>query len=255
MSNGIIQVDPRVGSRELLRFFTTGRAKEAEFLPDADFQFMGNGPDGVCMIGIERKTVPEFLSDYNRFAANQLVPLLNGYKFTYLIIEGAFKTTADRHVLTWDNAKGWQERLHNNKLPRFSVFMGRVHTLSRKLNLCVYFTVNTHHTACTVEAIYDWFQRPWEEHESYNVEYTPAPPYVMPRMPTVMEKMLVQIPGVGWVLAIALAGMFHTMEELAAFPEDKLANVLFANKERPSARGRKVGPKAARVIKQYVGGK
>ena len=242
--NGIIQIDPRVGSRELLPYFTKGRAMLSNTEIPADFHFLGNGPDGICNIGIERKRASEFISDYARFAANQLVPLLT-YKFVYLVIEGAFIPTTEGNVQVYENGS-WQINGHDGKSSAFKIMWGRMHTLMRSLNIHVVPTANQYHTACCVEGIYNWFQKPWEEHHSFNVEYTSPTPTVMPRVPTVHEKMLVQIPSIGWEKAIAIANQYPTMKSLIIADESDIAQVVVGTM--------RVGPKSARNVKRFIEG-
>lgn len=243
MSNGVIQIDPRTGSKELLPLFTRGRAVISTCDLPADFAFMGNGPNGPCMVGFERKTLVEFLSDYERFAANQLVPLVNSYQFAHLIIEGPMQTTADHRIQRWERGR-WQDTTPDSKRPVFKTMWGRAYTLIRRMNVTIIPTTSALHTAQVIESCYNWFQRAWDEHESYNVEYTAPPPFAMPRMPTILEKMLVQIPGVGWTKAIALAERYKTLSALLAVPEANLAE------ERIN--GRVLGRKSANTIKQFI---
>lgn len=241
---GIISIDPRVGSKELLPYFTKGRAVIAEAELPADFQFLGNGPEGVCTIGIERKRTSEFIGDYERFAANQLVPLMNNYKFRYLIVEGPYQPTQDAHVQLYERGR-WSDNDHSGRTPTFKTMFGRWMTLMNKAYIMVMPTVSELHTALVVEGVYNWFQKEWAEHKSTQVDYTPPPTVAMPRMPTVQEKLLVQIPSIGWSKAIAIAAAFPNMRALCMASIDDIAAV-------PVGANR-VGPKSAQMIKRYVG--
>lgn len=241
---GMIQVDPRVGSRELLKYFTKNKAVISGEL-SADFEFLGNGPDGVCNVGIERKQMMEFIADFPRFANNQLYNMLQVYDFCYLALEGPYQPTPDKHIEVWETDH-WNNRLHNDKVPEFKTFMGRVYTLINRCNFHVIHTVNEMHTAYAIEALYNWYQKPWDTHTSYNIEYTPPPPPAMPRVPTIMEKMLVQIPSVGWTKAIAIAAEYKSVQALCIAQDYEIADIVVGKQH--------VGEKSARMIKRYING-
>lgn len=245
MANGVIQIDPRVGSKELLPLFTKGRAIVADSDLPADFQFLGNGPDGMCTVGIERKQTTEFIGDYDRFASNQLVPLMNNYKFRFLIVEGPYQPTQDAHVQLYERGM-WQDRTHAGQVPTFKTMFGRWATLMIQTYTFVLPTVSKLHTALCVEGLYNWFQKEWHDHKSFNVEYTPPSNIVLPRMPTVHEKMVVQIPSIGWAKAIAIAEKFPNMRALCMATEEQIAAV-------PCGVNR-VGPKSAKMVKRYIEG-
>ena len=225
--------------------FSKGRAHLSASDIPADFQFMGNGPDGLCMVGIERKRTAEFISDYDRFAANQLVPLMNNYKFRYLIVEGPYQPTADAHVQLFDRGR-WSDNTHNGNVPTFKTMFGRWVTLMNQTYVFMLPTVSEWHTVLCVEGLYNWFQKEWTDHKSFNVDYTPPPAIALPRVPTIMEKMLVQMPKIGWAKAIAIAEQYPTMRAVCMAPVDDIANVVCGTM--------RVGPKAANMIKRYVDG-
>src|SRR5258708_669111 len=55
-----------------------------------DFSFFGKGPDGPIAIGIELKTVNDFVSSMlsGRLAGHQIPGLLENYQRAYVVIEG-----------------------------------------------------------------------------------------------------------------------------------------------------------------------
>jgi len=244
MSNGVIQIDPRTGSKELLQWFTPGKAVISPVQIAADFHFVGNGPDGTCLVGIERKTAHEVISDFERFAAQQLRPLLTIYKFCYLVIEGPIVPGTNGRAAFWDGRE-WRDEGHSGRGMHFDAVFNRVHTLQRRLNVHVLTTMQPAHTARVVECVYNWFQRGWNTHKSYEVEYTPPPSAPLPRYPSVMEKMLVQIPSVGWKTAVVIAAKFKTMSALCAATRADIAEIKIGR--------RRVGDKCANDIKQMVG--
>lgn len=63
-------------------------------LAAGDFCFAGEGPKGNCLIGIERKRIKDMLSSLRtgRLAGEQIPKLLNHYDYTFLVLEGGFRT-------------------------------------------------------------------------------------------------------------------------------------------------------------------
>jgi ERCC4-type nuclease len=62
-------------------------------LPSGDFCFAGEGPKGPCLVGIERKRIKDMLSSIRTGRmAEQLVAMLNHYDYSFLILEGTFRT-------------------------------------------------------------------------------------------------------------------------------------------------------------------
>lgn len=58
-----------------------------------DFCFSGTGPDGDCLIGVERKRIKDMLSSIRTGRlAEQLVELVRHYEYSFLVLEGTFRT-------------------------------------------------------------------------------------------------------------------------------------------------------------------
>src|SRR5271169_4444109 len=90
----MILLDDRVGSHELLPYFSPyGVQVESTRLDYGDACWVGKGPDGDCMVGVERKTIGDFISSMRgkRLAGHQLPGLMSSYEFTYLIVEGIYR--------------------------------------------------------------------------------------------------------------------------------------------------------------------
>lgn len=62
-------------------------------LPVGDFCFTGEGPKGPALIGVERKRIKDMLSSVRTGRmAEQLVGMLNHYDYSFLVLEGTFRT-------------------------------------------------------------------------------------------------------------------------------------------------------------------
>jgi ERCC4-type nuclease len=99
-----VWVDSRTGSKELLPALRKqGLHAELTILDAGDFAFEGKGPEGDCMVGIERKTLGDLVSSLRsgrlqgRSAdeRSQLDRLRKTYDVIWLLVEGHY--TSDRH--------------------------------------------------------------------------------------------------------------------------------------------------------------
>ena len=62
-------------------------------LSAGDFCFAGEGPKGPSLIGVERKRIKDMLSSLRTGRlAEQLVRMLNHYDYSFLVLEGTFRT-------------------------------------------------------------------------------------------------------------------------------------------------------------------
>ncbi len=65
----------------------------SKHLSTGDFCFAGTGPDGDCLIGVERKRIKDMLSSLRTGRlAEQLVEMVKYYEYSFLILEGTFRT-------------------------------------------------------------------------------------------------------------------------------------------------------------------
>lgn len=63
-------------------------------LPAGDFCFAGEGPNGDCLIGVERKRIKDMLSGLRtgRLSGEQIPKLLSHYDYSFILLEGTFRT-------------------------------------------------------------------------------------------------------------------------------------------------------------------
>ena len=86
-----VQVDDRVGSRELLpELKRLHIPAEKVRLPFADAAFEGNGPAGPVKVGIERKTIYDLMQSMTtgRLSAHQLPGLVQNFDHRWIVVEG-----------------------------------------------------------------------------------------------------------------------------------------------------------------------
>lgn len=210
----MIYIDSRVGSKELLKYFN-GKGELAR-LDYGDFSFIGNGPEqDVLMIGIERKTVSDFLQSYTsgRLIGHQLPGLASTYNYIYLVIEGAVKPDRDGVMLQATKGGEWSAvSPGGNKVWMYKDYVKALQTLSMVKNVQVVGTYSATHTAAWTIAIYDWWQTTWEDHTSYIRLYTG--PDLHFTMPSAKFKIATCIDGIGPKRAKEVCKVFKTPAEM-----------------------------------------
>jgi ERCC4-type nuclease len=76
-------------------------------------------------------------------------------------------------------------------------------------------------TAAIIDSLYRWWGKDWARHKSLDVVYTPSPPTLGLVEPSLVRKVAVQLPGVGWDKAAAVDARFGSVAEMvAATPRD-----------------------------------
>ena len=193
----MIYVDNRIGSKELHPLFPKGTA-ELTYLEYADFMFTGHHEAGDVVIGVERKTIGDFVNSMcsGRLSGRQLIGMLNSYHYIYLVIEGAFRANPETGVLEIPIWGGWTE---------FSA--GRRHFMARDIwafmnTIQVICGVHCYHTSTKsdtvhyIRALRHWWVKEYGEHSGHlqpntgqSVQLTKA---------SLVRRVAYQIDGVGW---------------------------------------------------------
>lgn len=225
----MLLVDDRAGSRDLF-----GPLNMCKGVPDVqltrleagDIMFMGHGPTGDWLIGIEHKTVSDIVSCVkdSRFAGFQLPKLLESYDASYLMIEGRYsqkeldgeifvarrKGASKHHGITYEAFNGWICSMESSGL--------RIRQTHDKAD-----------SAAAIVAIYKWWSKDWTAHKSLKAIHV-KPPETQPtgisfvrREPTNVERMLTNIvTGLGWDKAAEVAKCFKTPIEVLGATEEQL---------------------------------
>lgn len=244
----MILVDERVGSRELLYSIRAigGEAELAGQL-DADFQFVGNGPQGPLLIGIERKTITDLIGSMRsgRLSGRQIGTMQQTYDICYLIIEGYWRRGRNGGMVEvrygdWKTVRG---QVRYSEVVRFLASLreiGGVH---------VWRTADEEETSAYLVEEHAWWQKQWSEHKVARTIYT-APverkqkshkPSLFRSEASLLEKWIVQLPGVQ-DRAIDLAKHFSSPRDLADADVDRWLQI----------KGLRVGRKTAEKIVEAI---
>jgi ERCC4-type nuclease len=246
----MVIVDPRRGSKELAKFFGNSVELCEEYLDFGDFFFAGNGPVGDVAVGVERKALGDFLTcmDDERFTGYQLPNLLKSYNYTFVIIEGIYRPTADGYIdvclptrdrfgnESSDYAK-WRRLYRGKRAPLYSQLEGHLNTLRLKAGtpnagFVVIQTTDSFHTAQSITALYNWFAKPWEEHRSHIGFYDPAT--IFRAESSFERRCFMQFEGIGYeksgLIEVKFPGQrepeaVSPMEQIMAASEKELATI------------------------------
>lgn len=171
-----ILLDPRVGSGELLRHFKAFDVPvELTPLEFGDVAFSGSGPNGVALIGIERKILPDLVSSMRskRLSGHQLPGLMSSYDYVCLVVEGVWRCGSGGEV-EWLWGRDWRPVKVGNK---FILYRELDHYLSSLEHICgvtVQQTQDEMRTVAWIVSRYHWWNdKDWSQHHSHEQIYSP----------------------------------------------------------------------------------
>ena len=173
----MIQLDPRIGSKELYRYFKPFgiTVDTSTQLLAGDLAWDGKGPDGeVVRVGVERKRIDDLLqslhtkgsSGVGRLVGSQLPDMAMIYDYGYVVVEGIWKAGSNGQLMVLGGDKRWYDS---------GVTTRQVHNFLSGLTLRAGFIVwQTSSPEQTVEwgvDQYRMWEKPWEEHRSHTGVY------------------------------------------------------------------------------------
>jgi len=220
----MIYVDARTGSKELLPLFPKGTA-ELTYLDYADFMFTGHYNDGDIVVGVERKTIGDFVNCMcsGRFSGRQLIGMLNSYHYLYLVIEGAFRASPENGVLEVYRYGGWQEYTAGKRRFMARDIWAFMNTIQVVCGLHCYHTPTKSDTAQYIRALYHWWTKEYEEHKGHLQPNTGT--VVELSKQTVVRRVASQLDGIGWEKAKAIDQHFGSVADLVGATEKELKGI------------------------------
>jgi ERCC4-type nuclease len=236
----MILVDDRTGSAEIADLLP--RSAILCRLEYGDFAWSGNGKEGPVNVGVERKTVMDFLQSMTtgRLSGHQMVGLTQQYDWVYLLIEGVWRPDKDSGILQRMNHKGrWVDAAQGSRR-----FMARdvynfVNTVWVMCGVATIITSNKWETAKWLMACSSWWEKDWGKHKSH-LQFQKPVEHAQLVKPNSVTRMANQLSGVGWDKARSLGARFKTMKELMEASEVELRSV------------DGIGPKIAKSIREEL---
>jgi len=178
-------------------------------------------------VGVELKSLRDLLSSIRsgRLAGRQLPGMVVQYSFCYLVIEGVWRADASTGLLVELFRGGWREV----KLGSQRFFWRDVESMLTSLDTLtpvrIRRTRSRTETVQTLESLYRWWQKPWEEHGTLKVLYSPAAQTLFPLSHPLVRRVAAQLPGVGWERSAAVAESFCSVAEMSAADEKRWRKV------------------------------
>lgn len=193
----MIAVAHEKSSLELLpQIVKLGVKAYKDYLPFGDFCFEGSGPEGVCLVGIERKKLGDMLNciEDGRYSGHQQPGMMKMYRFRVLIIEGIWKPDESGILMQairdgWAPVKPTGYKVMYHKLFRYLLsaqFIG---------GAAVVRSGSPYETAFQIVECYHYFQKAWDKHTSMQQFHHPALPQFTE--PSPLRRMAATITGIG----------------------------------------------------------
>lgn len=217
----MVTLDDRVGAKELERYFPSGTVV-VERLEFGDAAFMGNGPDGPCLVGVERKKVHDLVNSIanGRLSGHQLIGLCNSYNEVYLVVEGVCRPNPEDGLLEVWSRRCWHPLEMGSRRFMARDVWAYLETMRMVMGVGVWHTANQEETAQWIRALhYWWTHKDFAEHKGH------LQPHVRNEMEltkhTLVRRVAQQLAGVGWERAKAVDKRFGSVVEMVmAEPED-----------------------------------
>jgi ERCC4-type nuclease len=219
-----VMVDDRTGSGEVAPILRGLNVPvKVERMDSADFAFEGSGPHGSMLVGIERKKVKELIQsiETGRFEGDQLPKMLKTYEQSWLIVEGVWRPNPQSGVLEEWVGGGWRDMMSGRKGFAFCQLDNFLTSLQARVHLMLKYTSTVTDTAHTVKGMWQWYRKPWGQHKSGLVIYTPPPPAALFLKPNLVRRWANSLDGIGWEKSAAVAAKFQTGLDLAVAQEQE----------------------------------
>lgn len=220
-----ILIDDRAGSAELEPFIPG--TKEITRLNSGDFAIFGNGPTGLAMVGVERKTLGDLIQsmESGRLSGHQLGKLQEDYEYVYLLVEGLWRPRAKDGLL--EHWKGRWKPYHTGRRRYMARDIGNyLNTLAVCCGVMIWRTDTPQHTGKWLADLRGWWNKPWDKHRSHiNQFVVPPPSRAYLTKPTLLHRVIKELEGVGWDKGKAIAEHFGSMSNLLFASEESLREV------------------------------
>lgn len=172
----MLLVDSRIGSEDLcVPLAAMGLPAELTHLEFADVAFEGKGPGGrPRWVGIELKKLGDLVGSLRsgRLSGHQLPGLVAQYDFSWLLVEGQWKTSSTGHLTVYrGKQRGWSPLPGNMTVAEMEK---QVLTLELCGGLHTRYTNSRNDTLHFIANLYRWFtDKAMDKHHSHMASHTP----------------------------------------------------------------------------------
>lgn len=225
-------IDPRAGSKELMKHEPVKSSAEFCFLDFGDAMIVGNGPNGATLVGVEVKSIWDLISsiDTGRLQATQLPGLLRTYEHSALLYYGQTRMGRSGELEMW-RAHGRQRGWHVFKLGTRAVPYGYLEAFLWEVALLGVHVqrVDDERTAAAwLGVLHRWWSKDWTAHKGLRTLDRSRDVSLMPNMDAATHqrvKIAAQLPGVGYDRAVNAANHFGSVREMINADADAWTSV------------------------------
>jgi ERCC4-type nuclease len=223
----VIFIDDRVGAIELKDVLSgAGVSIEVTRLEFCDVCFMGNGPEGRALIGIERKRVLDLVSSMTtgRLSGHQLIGMQRDFDYCYLLVEGIWRGNPDTGVAEKLRFKKWvpvQVGKRNFMRRDIDNFLN---TLSIIGGVIPWFTHNISESSRWLLSLYSWWQKAWTEHKSHK-KFNRVHRGVPLERPSLVMRVAAELAGIGEGRGREFGREFGSVQDLVMAEETDIMKV------------------------------
>ena len=186
-----------------------------------------------------------------RFSGIQLPKLLSHYDFTYLLVEGRYKTGPDGTLLV-PYGDSWTPAMRG-KTSNFTVLEMNsfLNTISLQTPVRVFMSPSREHTVEWVLSLVHSFSKPWDKHHAHTALHVPAPVATIGKASTV-RRVAFALQGIGWERSGAVASNFHSVASMVGVSalDDDQRSALISSWRKVPGFGRTL---SARVVQELLG--
>jgi len=211
------------------------------------------------LICCERKKIGDLCSCINdgRFLFQMQRCKEAGADYLCLVHEGRYRRNPDDGLLeipvwgfnhrTQKRAEVWEPVKPTMMFSRFDQYLTE---LQRDAGIIVKHTENVRGTADTILALYQNFQTPPDQHQSLNQIFKPPLPTVQLVRPSLIRRIVSELPSIGWERSGAVAQHFSSVSEMVNAGISEWENITTTDSKGKS---RKIGRKVAEKVVKSLG--
>lgn len=257
---GMILLDSRLGSGELLPYFRPYDVPvQLMELESSDMCFYGDGPEGMELVGFERKVLSDFMQSKrdNRLHGFQLPRMSESFPtFSHLILEGIWQA-GESGMIETHQGSSWHVTRPAMMYRELDHFLAE---LTYKRGIYVERTANRQQTVAYVVSRYKFFNdQVWTQHNRTEKIYAPCNPVqgagsgrakrsgFIKRTVPVLEKMLMQVTGVE-MDAYWVAKHCVNVFEIMKLSSGELSGIIVERNTKDGRKQARLGPAKAEKI-------
>ncbi len=218
-----MRVDVRAGSNEFIEpLKAAGVPVEPATLAAGDMEILGQGPEGVTMVGIEHKKLPDlFTCLRDGRLAEQVRKMHPAYHVRWLLIEGRIQGVANGQPMHLQSRRGrWKcNPLHLS----YQEMVGRVLTFCHAAGMLVWRTESQDESVSWLRGLNLWWTaKEWEQHRDHLETFSPEAIGGNPlERPKLRQRVAKDLPRLGVAKAVRAAEHFATTRDMINAPVEE----------------------------------